>query len=350
MVAGMVADMVADVVADVDSTRPPTPTSAPVIPVAEAEVEGVAPVVPQMPAAAATVEVDVMGEVVVDESSPPANPPRVATPPRTPPRTATPPQATSSPQVSTPPGARTPPRAASTSRDSSSTPTARQISSLVTHAISSPLPTLPTPPVFTSPTISIQLSLPHPRYSSTRSRGLKLCLTATLLGPCSTPISFLRRGTIFDAACPLLGRGGFWGVADSQRRPVMLDAADGGKRCTRMHAQGNGEGFLGFDENFTTLHPSIPQVFEKLIPASLLVGLSAGSSYTLYSRPDREKKRPSTARCKLGGREEVAESAYWLNGDDEDGWAKLDVSHIVRDRDWEEILVVVSNSARFVVV
>jgi len=101
--------------------------------------------------------------------------------------------------------------------------------------------------------------------------------------------------------------------------------------------------------SFTTLVPGVPLTFEKLLPTSALGGLTPGSSYTLYSRPDREKKRPSRARCKLGGREEVAESAFWL-GEEEDEWTKLDVSHIVRDRDWDELEVVVGNSVRFAVV
>ena len=111
----------------------------------------------------------------------------------------------------------------------------------------------PPPPVFTRPTISVQVSLPQGgRYSRARSRGgLKLRLTATLVGAEAGAVSLLRRGTIFDGACPLLGRGGFWGVADAQRRPVRIEHdpdADGAtKRCTRTHVRA-GEGFLAFED------------------------------------------------------------------------------------------------------
>jgi hypothetical protein len=102
--------------------------------------------------------------------------------------------------------------------------------------------------------------------------------------------------------------------------------------------------------SFVTLYPGQEFVVDKLLPAKDLKHLNAGEAYTVYSRPDREKKKPSKARYKWGTREELAESAYWM-GEAEDDWTQLDVSHIVRDRDWEqELVVIVGNSVRFQVV
>jgi hypothetical protein len=99
-----------------------------------------------------------------------------------------------------------------------------------------------------------------------------------------------------------------------------------------------------------TLYPGQEFVVDKRLPARDLKHLTSGEAYTVYSRPDREKKKPSKARYKWGTREELAESAYWM-GDVDDEWTQLDVSHIVRDRDWEEeLVVIVGNSVRFQVV
>lgn len=211
------------------------------------------------------------------------------------------------------------------------------------------LPSLPPPspePSIQLPELNVKLSLPKSRYDK-NSNGLRLRLTATLAPHVTEPLSFYRRGTIFDELCPLLGRGGFWGIADSQRRPVRVandDAASIKKGCTRAHA--DGEAFLEFGDSFVTLYPGDELILDKLLPAKDLKHLHSGEAYTIYSRPDREKKKPARARCKWGTREELAESAFWM-GEADDEWTKLDVSHIVRDRDWEELVVIVGNSVRF---
>ena len=90
--------------------------------------------------------------------------------------------------------------------------------------------------------------------------------------------------------------------------------------------------------------------YETFLPASQLAGvLVPGEAYTVYSRPDRERKRAARGRGKVGTREEVAEGTVWV-GEAEEEWCRLDVSHIVRDRDWVEVVVVVVNSVRFMVV
>ena len=254
----------------------------------------------------------------------------------------------------------------------------------------------------------MKLSLPRARYHKAAAGGLRLKLTARLAPHMAAPVSFHRRGTIFDDLCPLLGRGGYWGVADAARKPVRLPApstsapASGAgsepreqrrerkerKPCMRAHA--SGESFLEFGDryvqsprfateragaddgaSFVTLHPGQEYVVEKLLPARELAALRSGQAYTVYSRPDREKKRPArVARCKWGTREELTESAFWcseeedggIDADDGDGlwegagakkddaWTKVDVSHIVRDRNWFEMVVLVENSVRFHVV
>jgi hypothetical protein len=120
-----------------------------------------------------------------------------------------------------------------------------------------PLPPSPPPlppqlesdfPALQPPEIHIKLSLPKARYDQ-NSTGLSLRLTASLAPHVNKPLSFYRRGTIFDELCPLLGRGGFWGIADSHRRPVrgaVDETASVKKSCTRVHA--DGETFLEFGE------------------------------------------------------------------------------------------------------
>lgn len=103
--------------------------------------------------------------------------------------------------------------------------------------------------------------------------------------------------------------------------------------------------------SFVTLYPGQDLVCEKLLPAKDLEVLVPGESYTVYSRPDREKKRPvKVAKCKWGTREELAESTFWCGEASGEGWTKVDVSHIVRDREWTEMVVLVGNSVRFHVV
>lgn len=254
------------------------------------------------------------------------------------------------------------------------------------------------------PELHVKLSLPRARYDKAAAAGLRLKLTAKLAPHMAGPVSFHRRGTIFDDLCPLLGRGGYWGVADASRKPVHLSAPStsasapgaGGepreqrrerrerKPCVRIHT--GDDGFLEFGDryvcgvhltkrvsaddraSFVTLHPGQEYVVEKLLPARELAALNSGQVYTLYSRPDREKKRPARVpRCKWGTREELAESAFWCSEEEDGGtdagdsgggggeggdeaWTKIDVSHIVRDRKWFEMVVLVGNSVRFHVV
>lgn len=125
----------------------------------------------------------------------------------------------------------------------------------------------------------------------------------------------------------------------------------GTKACLRSHAAG--EALLDFDGCFVTLRPGESVVVEKVLP---VVGLVQGEAYTVYSRPDREKKRASRARWRYGTREELAESAFWVSDEEEEGgeeeWCRVDVSHVVRNRGWEreDMEVVVGNSVRFHVV
>ncbi|KAI5813617.1 hypothetical protein BZA77DRAFT_385954 [Pyronema omphalodes] len=208
----------------------------------------------------------------------------------------------------------------------------------------------------TTPILNVKLTLPTSRLSPTAA-GLKLRLIASLPEGCEKPISFHTRGTIFDPECPLLGRGGFWGIADSNRRPVRVGAnkaiaeEKGGKEkkiCARLHAEG---GFLDFQGgDFITVRPGETVEVEKLFPREDLVGLKRGDAYTVYSRPDREKKKPARImRAKWGERDEVAEGVTWVD-EAEDGWEKVDLAHVVRDRGWFEVVVVVGNSVRFLVV
>ncbi|CCX31629.1 Protein of unknown function [Pyronema omphalodes CBS 100304] len=204
-----------------------------------------------------------------------------------------------------------------------------------------------------TPILNVKVTLPTPRLVPT-APGLKLRLTASLPSGSSRPISFHTRGTIFDPQCPLLGRGGFWGIADSNRRPVRAGNNKASseekekKICARLHAEG---GFLDFQEgDFITVRPGEEVVVEKLLVREELVGLKRGEAYTVYSRPDREKKRPARiGRAKWGEREEVAEGVTWTENVEE-GWEKVDLAHVVRDRGWFEVIVVVGNSVRFLVV
>ncbi|KAF8543834.1 hypothetical protein BDD12DRAFT_874058 [Trichophaea hybrida] len=207
----------------------------------------------------------------------------------------------------------------------------------------------------TTPELHVKLSLPRARYEKSSAPGLRLKLTAKLAPHIDQPVSFHRRGTIFDDLCPLLGRGGFWGIADAARRPMRSVGANAGEAegirrvCTRVHD--GEEGFLEFGDNFVTLYPGQDLVCEKLLLAKDLEALVVGESYTVYSRPDREKKRPAKVpRCKWGTREELAESTFWCgdeSGGEGTGWTKVDVNHIVRDRDWIEMVVLVGNSSGF---
>ena len=116
------------------------------------------------------------------------------------------------------------------------------------------------------PELHVKLSLPRARYDKAAAAGLRLKLTAKLAPHMAAPVSFHRRGTIFDDLCPLLGRGGYWGVADASRKPVHLSApstsasAPGAgsepreqrrerrerKPCVRVHA--GDDGFLEFGD------------------------------------------------------------------------------------------------------
>jgi hypothetical protein len=99
------------------------------------------------------------------------------------------------------------------------------------------------------PQLLVTLSLPKARYSPGMP-GLRVKLTARLAPHIPTPISFIRRGTIFDPHCPLLGHGGFWGIADAGRRPVkfppsVMPPIEAKKLCLRSHQ--NAEiAYLGF--------------------------------------------------------------------------------------------------------
>lgn len=277
------------------------------------------------------------------------------------------------------------------------------------------------------PHIHIKLSLPRARFEkSGLSGGLRVKVTARLVpggnNDHTKPISFWKRGTVFDTKdCGGVGLA-FLGIADRGRKRVrgnpgmwwereksggsmsmsMTGSVVGGGLFGRRKGAaaaederssrdaGSGDiGYLEFEDNFITLNPNQDLVFEHVFPAADLAQLlSAGESYTIYSRPDRERKKPAMAKCKFGTKEELATSAYWLadlddegvlggdfateettvvlggdadgewaeggmmgDADESDrGWVQVDVSHIVRDRDWMEIPMVVENMVRFHVV
>ena len=89
-------------------------------------------------------------------------------------------------------------------------------------------------------------------------------------------------------------------------------------------------------------------MYEVVLP----VGTLAPGVYSVYSRPDVVLRRPGRAAWRAGTRDEIAECALWVGEEEEEGWARVDVSHVLRDRGWEKapMEVVVANTARFTVV